>query len=168
MKALTIHQPWASLLARGAKRFETRSWATNYRGPIAIHASKKRVSGLDVLRMPVDAVADGLGVCRPCDTESSYSFWEQCLENEYYGAIIASAELIGCWLIYDCTSSYGTGYGAKGIRADGGLIITPCCVEYQFGNFTTGRYAWEFSNMTLLPDPIPAAGRQGLWNWHEP
>ncbi len=41
MKAITLWQPWASLLACGAKIYETRSWATNYRGPIAIHAAAK-------------------------------------------------------------------------------------------------------------------------------
>ena len=40
MKALTLTQPWASLVALGHKRVETRSWATNYRGPLAIHAAK--------------------------------------------------------------------------------------------------------------------------------
>lgn len=41
MKAITLWQLWASLLACGAKKYETRSWATSYRGPIAIHAAKK-------------------------------------------------------------------------------------------------------------------------------
>lgn len=40
MKAITITQPWATLIALGHKRIETRSWVTNYRGPIAIHAAK--------------------------------------------------------------------------------------------------------------------------------
>ena len=40
MKALTITQPWATLIAIGAKRFETRGWSTPYRGPLAIHAGK--------------------------------------------------------------------------------------------------------------------------------
>lgn len=40
MKALTLHQPWASFIAWGDKRFETRHWKTNYRGEIAIHAAK--------------------------------------------------------------------------------------------------------------------------------
>src|ERR1700689_5364039 len=40
MKALTLTQPWASLVAVGAKRIETRSWRTPYRGPLAIHAAK--------------------------------------------------------------------------------------------------------------------------------
>lgn len=33
MKALTIQQPWASLVRRGHKRYETRGWSTSYRGP---------------------------------------------------------------------------------------------------------------------------------------
>jgi len=40
MKALTLWQPWASLMAYGLKRYETRSWTTDYRGPLAIHAAK--------------------------------------------------------------------------------------------------------------------------------
>jgi hypothetical protein len=42
MKAITLWQPWATLIAIGAKRYETRSWATNYRGPLAIHAAKRK------------------------------------------------------------------------------------------------------------------------------
>jgi activating signal cointegrator 1 len=41
IKAISLHQPWASLIARGYKKYETRSWPTSYRGPIAIHAAKK-------------------------------------------------------------------------------------------------------------------------------
>lgn len=42
MKALTICEPYASLIAYGNKRYETRSWATKYRGPLLIHAGKSR------------------------------------------------------------------------------------------------------------------------------
>lgn len=37
--AVSVYQPWASLLALGAKQYETRAWLTAYRGPLAIHAS---------------------------------------------------------------------------------------------------------------------------------
>lgn len=40
MKAITLTQPWADLVATGSKLFETRSWSTQYRGPVAIHAAK--------------------------------------------------------------------------------------------------------------------------------
>lgn len=40
MKALCIRQPWASMIARGEKTIETRTWKTNYRGDLLIIASK--------------------------------------------------------------------------------------------------------------------------------
>jgi hypothetical protein len=40
MKAITLHQPWATLVAIEQKKIETRSWPTSYRGPLAIHAAK--------------------------------------------------------------------------------------------------------------------------------
>lgn len=39
--AISLWQPWASAVAAGLKKFETRSWPTSYRGPLAIHASKQ-------------------------------------------------------------------------------------------------------------------------------
>jgi len=68
MKAISLTQPWASLVALGHKKIETRSWTTRYRGPLAIHASKRfppsaRVfaieeAGLDRLpkRLPLGAI----------------------------------------------------------------------------------------------------------------
>ena len=41
MKALSLTQPWSTLVVTGAKRFETRSWSTKYRGPLLIHAAKR-------------------------------------------------------------------------------------------------------------------------------
>ena len=40
MKALSLTQPWATLVATGRKKIETRSWRTNYRGDLVIHASR--------------------------------------------------------------------------------------------------------------------------------
>lgn len=54
IKAISIWQPWASLIAVGAKKFETRSWATSYRGPLLICAAKSR-KGLVAFDDPVFA-----------------------------------------------------------------------------------------------------------------
>ncbi len=43
MKALSIIQPWASLIATGIKDVENRTWRTNYRGEFLIHASAKHL-----------------------------------------------------------------------------------------------------------------------------
>ena len=42
MKALTICQPYPHLIMLGEKPVENRTWATSYRGPLAIHAGKSR------------------------------------------------------------------------------------------------------------------------------
>lgn len=82
MKALSLWQPWASLIAIGAKRIETRSWVTAYRGPIAIHAAK---------RFTKDEVA--LCFCEPfrsCLVEAGYT---NPVELPL-GCIIAVAKLV--------------------------------------------------------------------------
>ena len=38
MKVLTIKEPWATLIIDGYKKYEFRTWKTNYRGKILIHA----------------------------------------------------------------------------------------------------------------------------------
>lgn len=38
MKVLTLKQPWATLVAEGIKKYEFRTWKTNYRGKVLIHA----------------------------------------------------------------------------------------------------------------------------------
>jgi hypothetical protein len=48
MKTLTIRQPWAELIARGKKDIEVRTWKTNYRGKIAIHAGKVIDSNISI------------------------------------------------------------------------------------------------------------------------
>ncbi|OPX46377.1 ASCH domain protein [Ruminiclostridium hungatei] len=152
MKAITIWQPWASLIACGAKKYETRSWPTKYRGPIAIHAAAQKPSSIrETIRYIIDKVRAELGIIE--------------LDDLPRGCIIATAELIGCYRVYD--------------TLDNGLHIVKCPntaydfdkVEYiprqeqSFGDWGEGRFAWELANVKMLPEPIPAKGQQGLWNW---
>lgn len=156
MKAITIWQPWASLLATGAKQYETRSWETKYRGPIAIHAAKKDPCKLPLLGMGAfeEATKEEL--------EKAGLAW--CLLPT--GKIIATAELVECWKITDNGHTNGSPLAA---RIEGGRYGGKTNVvegkEIFFGDWTPGRYAWELANIQLLPVPIPAKGAQRLWNW---
>lgn len=47
MRALSVRQPWASLIASGRKSIELRSWSTKYRGPVLILASSSVWRGTD-------------------------------------------------------------------------------------------------------------------------
>lgn len=82
MKALSLLQPWASLVAAGAKRYETRSWGTDYRGPLAIHASKSAFEGREYFLSSevAQAALDGL-----------------CWLDLPRGAIVATARLTDCF-----------------------------------------------------------------------
>lgn len=134
MKALSLLQPWATLVAIGAKKIETRSWKTDYRGPVAIHASTRtsRLQRLLALSRPfVDALLDA-GVILPDDEP-----------DIPVGAILCVCDLV------DVTP----------ITADN----APPEPERSFGDYTPGRYAWHLANVRVLPEPIPAKGRLGLW-----
>jgi hypothetical protein len=53
MKVLTLKNPWAWAVVNGVKKIENRTWSTNYRGPLLIHAGVSRTDlGLEGDRMP--------------------------------------------------------------------------------------------------------------------
>ena len=58
MKALTIQQPNASLIADGEKWVENRTWDTCWRGPLAIHAGKgtRYLTARELIAYPTGAV----------------------------------------------------------------------------------------------------------------
>jgi hypothetical protein len=84
MKCLSVMQPWATLLVSGAKRYETRSWRTNYRGLLAIHASRT---------FPPAA-------CELCRAEPFRSALLQAGVRDSAdlprGQVIGTVELVGC------------------------------------------------------------------------
>lgn len=45
---LSMHQPWASLMVTGFKRFEGREWSTKYRGPLWIHSTSQKCSQAEI------------------------------------------------------------------------------------------------------------------------
>ena len=45
MKALSIRQPWAWLIVNGYKDIENRTWSTDFRGRVYVHAGRKIKSG---------------------------------------------------------------------------------------------------------------------------
>lgn len=79
MKALSLWQPWSSAIVAGAKCIETRSYGTSYRGPLAIHAAKKR----DSLITHMEGMVRGeLGIVLPDPLPR--------------GCVVAVVDLVGC------------------------------------------------------------------------
>lgn len=85
MKAITIKQPWASLIATGLKDIENRSWKTNYRGRVLIHAAAS----------PVKEGLAALNNKQLFDLMQREN-WETEFENLPNGAIVGSVEIVDC------------------------------------------------------------------------
>lgn len=141
MKAITVWQPWAGALAAGIKENETRGWPTKYRGPIAIHSAMKAIrhtqSDLYTNDETREVICRRLELPEIIDDPTSFPM----------GCILATAELVDC------------------IKITPELVATLSTDELALGGYTLGRYAWKLANVQRLPEPIPAKGRQGLWNW---
>jgi len=142
MKAITIQQPWATLVALGEKRFETRSWKTGHRGPLAIHAGQT-VDKAACRQEPIATVLAKIG---------------HTAETLPRGAIIATCEL------HDCLRVAGN----EGDHALlGPAAVTVSGSEYHFGDYAAGRYAWELRDVQPI-QPIAVKGRLSLWDWEPP
>lgn len=139
MKAVSLWQPWATLIAIGAKRFETRSWDTNYRGPLAIHATKRRAVN-DKLN---DAIRKAL----------IKGGFPNFISDLPYGCVVCVVDLVNC----TPTEEVQREDWFKPLHA----------TEFYFGNFTPGRFAWQLENVRFLEN-LSARGYQGLWEWDAP
>ena len=148
MKAISLWQPWASLVATGAKQWETRSWATSYRGPLAIHAAKAGISKSE-LRSQLARVdiQGGLAplVNDPLEIRAVMHWVGVTIADLPFGAIIAVVQLIDCKL----TDS---------------LTIDEIGLDWPFGDFSAGRYAWRLEQVRRIT-PIPYRGAMGFFNW---
>lgn len=140
IKTLSLTQPFASLVALGEKRIETRSWSTTHRGILAIHAAKAiprherelcytppfvsvlRRHDLRVSQLPRGAIVAVAVLRHILPTGQAGRFWVDDLPEQ----------------------------------------------ERAFGNYTAGRYGWFLYTIRALREPIPARGKLGLWEWSPP
>lgn len=143
MKALTLTQPWATLVAIGAKRIETRSWNTRYCGLVAIHAAKA---------FPKDAKA-----------LVNASGFRLALMGEKidFGAVVAIVRLVDCCPTVDriLNPAYPSVF-----RKYPHLDTEQ---ERAFGNYEPGRWAWVLEFVHRFEKPILAKGALGLWEWND-
>ena len=145
MKAISLWQPYASLIAAGVKTIETRGWAppkdlTGQR--IAIHAAKaietSDVRGRERHRLIAAALDD----------------------PEWDGSIPRGA--VVCTAVLDHTAQ------VTGPEHNGQVTVAgnghPVPVD-EWGDFSPGRWLWFLRDVEPVDPPVPARGRQGFWNW---
>lgn len=150
MKALTLTQPWASLIAFGEKKVETRGWSTPHRGPVLIHAAKtlaEPVCNEDGLRLLVarEPFAEVLG-------RHGVTLAEQLPR----GAVVAIAHVAACLP----TAQLGTRMGELPELAD----FKAAEHERAFGDYSPGRFAWLLRPVQKFGTPIPCRGGQKLFD----
>jgi|SRR5688572_9249202 len=158
MKVLSLTQPWATLVVIGAKQFETRSWKTSYRGPLLIHASKKFPRDCKLLAFEEPffaALRDKLRV------PTSVTAHPHPLPT---GRIIGKVKLFDCittdeWMIEHC-DEVKTEHHERELH-----VKSEWWNEYQFGDFSYGRFAWQLEDPEEIPVPIPVKGKLGLWEF---
>ena len=153
LPAISLWQPWAHLIAVGEKHFETRSWQTAYRGRMAIHAGRHWTVRMarQCYEEPFFTVLlrAGVQLTSRCDRTNLPGF------GFAFGAVVAIADLVECWP----TESLNFQACEDSLPPD--LIVN--LQERAFGDFSHGRYAWEYRNVVRLDQPIPCTGRQGIF-----
>lgn len=142
IKAISIWQPWAQAIALGLKRFETRHWATRYRGPLLVHASKRWNAEMEERQ---EWLGENLREMVGPHTDLVLEF----NAVPVLGAIVAIADLVECSPTIDA------------VKFSGSLDQR---IELMLGDFTVGRFAWQIENVRRLPQPVPCRGQQGLFD----
>ena len=144
MKAISLWQPYASLIAAGVKTIETRGWRppSDLIGQrIAIHAAKA-IETSDVRgRRRHDRIAAALN-----DPE-----WEK---NVPRGAVVCTAILSHAAMVTRLEQD-----GQMAVLS-GNLVVVD-----EWGDFNHGRWLWFLRDVEPLDPPVPAIGHQGFWNW---
>lgn len=138
MKAITLWQPWATLMAIDAKQFETRSWATAYRGLLAIHAAKGFPSKDD------EYDARSLMLDEPFASVLAAAGYKS-FDDLPKGAIVGVCRLVKCHRTEEI----------------GPLLANDR--EHAFGNYAPKRFAWETTGMVRVHPPVHCRGAQQLW-----
>lgn len=141
MKVLSLLQPWATLVVIGAKKIETRSWRTNYRGPVLIHASKKMTK-------------------EQKDLARSEPFWSKLkhLQDLPLGAIIGKVD------IGDIGRTEQIITISKDFDKMGWAASINWETELKFGDYSPGRYGWALDNPISFVHHVPSKGSLGLWD----
>jgi activating signal cointegrator 1 len=134
MKALSLYQPFATLVVLGKKRCETRGWHTEYRGPLLIHASRTFPEAARELcrREPVRRLLTDAGIRDSSDLRR--------------GALLGTVHVRNC------------------VPAEEVDVSALRDLEQTLGDFGPGRWIWVLEQAARLVQPLPYLGRPGVFD----
>lgn len=153
--ALTIHQPWADLIAHGPKRTENRTWlpALDPGTFLAIHAGRyvtKHGQGLDHWHVAASVYAEQRKHIGPVPILDAF---EAIPPNERDGA---RGEKYARSAV-----PYGAVVAVARYR---GAMREPVVVRGVRDPWWCGPWGWCLDDVIALPEPVPCRGAQGLWS----
>lgn len=128
MKAITIKQPWASLIVHGIKDIENRTWRTNFRGRVLIHSSGSYGKKFKVNLTDEQAKEAFTTIAKEC--------MFGCLP---FGSIIGSIEIV------DCVQNHPSIWADKGVY--NWVLANPVLFKKPIP--AKGRLSfWEYDNLS--------------------
>jgi hypothetical protein len=146
MKALTIWQPWASLIVAGAKPYEFRSWKpprSLIGQRIAIHAGARKMQ-----RPEIHWLLKELAI-RCIHADIARPILERALNEP--NALPLSHVV--------CTAILGEPKSGAVCAQEFGMAGNDSEREGTF------NWGWPLTDIIVLEPPEPARGAQGFWNW---
>lgn len=144
IKALTVRQPWASLIALGAKQMETRTRDTKVRGPVAIHA----------------------GLAMPCRRGERVQIGDYEIEHDKAGLLLRGESL--SWPYRLPMGQVVAVVELFQTRRTTSIEHAPSNRERALGDHGPGRFAWSLASVSPVRAYCPAKGRLGWWDWDCP
>lgn len=155
MKSITLHQPWAHLVAIGAKQIETRSWPTKHRGLLAIHAGMDMTASEPLV---IDSNAKRPKFYEPFNRYLKPS-WDSLFSDLAYGGLVAIVRLTGCF-----PAEHASNRLCDLMRRGSREVRRWAEEQLYFGNYRPGRWAWALEPIVdITRSGIYARGYQGLW-----
>lgn len=165
MKAISLWQPWASLMQTGAKTWETRSWKTNYRGPLVICSTKTGLSKKELNRflmkhtfqsglMPLLGPEMVETFNRLMDWADDFPIGQTFSGDVNFHPVKPYHLPLGKALcVVDVVDCFQTVEIPRRWYED----------EEEFGDFGPDRYAWKTENLRTFEEPFPVTGSQGFY-----
>jgi len=158
MKAITLHQPWASLIAMGVKRYETRAWAPSFDlvgERFAIHAG---MAAVNIDHLDRDVVMALISATDPED-KMSHEEWENSFPR---GVVLCTATLTGIYRISRIDDMNNLAH----VHAVGKSPLRPEGIPMDhYGFYSATRVLWDFTDIQPISPPVKAKGKMGLWEW---
>ncbi|UKP01110.1 ASCH domain-containing protein [Nostoc sp. UHCC 0870] len=137
IKAISLHQPWATFIPMGLKKYETRSWHTSYRGQLLICAAKKVSTSQKLTHNYLINKYQQL-----LTQTDNYLEWQDLP----FGCAVTLVDLTAC------------------IKMTPQFINQQPETEIDTGDWKPGRFAWQLDNIRPIVPPISVIGKQGLFN----